>query len=62
MPRKQELEEDENTDWTNRRPKKEFWIGLKDIVDTLSGRPKDVPRPEAPLFGWKAKDKKRGLI
>jgi len=31
-------------------------------VDTLSGRPKDVPRPESPLVGWKAKDKKRGLF
>lgn len=31
-------------------------------MDTLSGRPKDVPRPESPLVGWKAKDKKRGLF
>ncbi|KAI9739359.1 MAG: 6-phosphofructokinase, alpha subunit [Cirrosporium novae-zelandiae] len=34
-----ELEETE-TDWKNRRPKDEFWLGLKDVVDTLSGRPK----------------------
>lgn len=55
-----EVEENE-TDWKNRRPKNEFWLGLKDIVDNLSGRP-DVPRPESPLVGWKAKDRKRGLI
>jgi 6-phosphofructokinase 1 len=53
--------EEKETDWPNRRPKDEFWLGLKGIVDTLSGRP-DVPRPESPLIGWKAKDKKRGLI
>jgi 6-phosphofructokinase 1 len=56
-----EVEENE-TDWPNRRPKEEFWLGLKGIVDTLSGRPKDIPRPESPLIGWQAKDKKRGLI
>lgn len=53
--------EEKETDWTNRRPKEEFWVELKDIVDTLSGRP-EIPRPESPLIGWKAKDKKRGLI
>jgi 6-phosphofructokinase 1 len=53
--------EDKETDWPNRRPKNEFWLGLKDVVDVLSGRP-EVPRPESPLVGWKAKDKKRGLI
>jgi len=31
--------ERKNTDWEKRRPKAEFWMGLKDIVDTLSGRP-----------------------
>ena len=31
--------EREETDWKDRRPKKEFWIKFKDIVDTLSGRP-----------------------
>lgn len=35
------LERDE-TDWKDRRPKNEFWIGLKTIVDTLSGRPKET--------------------
>jgi len=27
------------TDWKNRRPKDEFWMAYKNIVDTLSGRP-----------------------
>lgn len=31
--------EAEETDWKHRRPKDEFWLGLKDIIDTLSGRP-----------------------
>lgn len=53
--------EEKETDWPNRRPKNEFWLGLKDVVDVLSGRP-EVPRPESPLLGWKAKDNKRGLI
>ena len=33
--------EKEETDWKDRRPKNEFWLGLKGIVDTLSGRPKE---------------------
>ena len=33
------LEENE-TDWKDRRPKDEFWLGLIDIVETLSGRPR----------------------
>ncbi|QSZ36961.1 hypothetical protein DSL72_009053 [Monilinia vaccinii-corymbosi] len=53
--------EENETDWPNRRPKDEFWLGLKDTVDILAGRP-DVPRPEGKLSGWKAKDSKRGLI
>lgn len=53
--------EAKETDWKNRRPKDEFWLELKSIVDILSGRP-EVPRPESPLVGWKAKDTKRGLI
>ena len=55
-----EVEENE-TDWPNRRPKNEFWTPLKAVVDTLSGRP-NVPRPESPAVGLKAKDQKRGLI
>ncbi|KAF2745181.1 6-phosphofructokinase [Sporormia fimetaria CBS 119925] len=31
--------ERKKTDWPARRPKEEFWMELKDIVDTLSGRP-----------------------
>ncbi|TVY28581.1 ATP-dependent 6-phosphofructokinase [Lachnellula hyalina] len=53
--------EEKETDWPNRRPKDEFWVELKHIVDVLSGRP-EVPRPESSLKGWKAKDRKRGLI
>jgi len=34
---------------------------LKYVVDVLSGRP-EIPRPESPLVGWKAKDYKRGMI
>lgn len=30
--------EREETDWKDRRPKDEFWMGLVDVVDTLSGR------------------------
>ncbi|KAI9820327.1 MAG: 6-phosphofructokinase, alpha subunit [Pycnora praestabilis] len=32
--------EKEETEWKARRPKNEFWVGLKEVVDTLSGRPK----------------------
>ncbi|KAK8194764.1 phosphofructokinase-domain-containing protein [Phyllosticta capitalensis] len=32
--------EAEDTDWKNRRPKNEFWLGLEDLINTLSGRPK----------------------
>ncbi|KAF4306400.1 hypothetical protein GTA08_BOTSDO05726 [Botryosphaeria dothidea] len=34
--------ETQETDWKNRRPKDEFWMGYKDLIDTLSGRPKPV--------------------
>ena len=41
--------EDEQTDWKHRRPKDEFWMGLKDLVDMLSGRPKpNKPAPAPP--------------
>ena len=33
--------EKEETDWKDRRPKNEFWLDLKEVVNTLSGRPKD---------------------
>lgn len=32
--------EETETDWKNRRPKDEFWFSWKDIIDTLSARPK----------------------
>lgn len=55
--------EEHDTDWKNRRPKPEHehWSGYKQIVDALSGRPADMPRPESPLIGRVAKDVKRGL-
>jgi len=31
--------EEEETDWKKRRPINEFWMGFKDTVDMLSGRP-----------------------
>ncbi|KAI9709728.1 MAG: 6-phosphofructokinase, alpha subunit [Bogoriella megaspora] len=31
--------EAEETDWVDRRPKNEYWMDYKDVVDTLSGRP-----------------------
>lgn len=56
----QEVEEKE-TDWKNRRPKHEHWMGIKSIVDTLSGRPTMPSVAHKPLQGWEAKDAKRGL-
>ena len=44
------VERDE-TDWKDRRPKDEFWMELKELVDTLSGRPvapPKVPQPGGP--------------
>jgi 6-phosphofructokinase 1 len=32
--------ENTDTDWKSRRPKREFWLKMKDTVDVLSGRPK----------------------
>ncbi|EMC92673.1 hypothetical protein BAUCODRAFT_257650 [Baudoinia panamericana UAMH 10762] len=45
----EKIEKDE-TDWKDRRPKDEFWMGLIDVVDTLSGRPKAcrTPMPGSP--------------
>ncbi|EDN11099.1 6-phosphofructokinase beta subunit [Histoplasma capsulatum] len=31
--------EETDTDWVRRRPTNNFWMGLKELVDTLSGRP-----------------------
>ncbi|KAG8626261.1 hypothetical protein KVT40_005206 [Elsinoe batatas] len=38
--------EEEETDWKDRRPKEEFWMGLTGMVDTLSGRPRSVRRED----------------
>lgn len=43
----EELERDD-TDWAERRPKKEFWLRLRDTVDTLSGRYRPVTKPARP--------------
>jgi len=50
----------EETDWPNRRPKAAFWLGMKEIVDVLGGRPQ-YNKPESDLTGTKAKDVKRGI-
>lgn len=55
-----ELEEKE-TDWPNRRPKSAFWLGMREVVDVLGGRP-PYPTPEKSLTGLMAKDVKRGII
>ena len=31
--------ETHETNWKDRRPKHEFWLGLRPVIDTLSGRP-----------------------
>lgn len=40
--------EKNETDWKDRRPKDEFWMGLKDVVDTLSGRSKSPSTTSSP--------------
>ncbi|KAF2814037.1 6-phosphofructokinase [Mytilinidion resinicola] len=37
--------ESKETDWKDRRPKDEFWMDLKSIINTLSGRPQ-APKGE----------------
>ncbi|KAF4509892.1 hypothetical protein G6O67_001829 [Ophiocordyceps sinensis] len=54
-----ELEE-EGTDWPNRRPKVAHWLDMREVVDTLGGRP-PYPMPEKSLMGLLAKDVKRGI-
>ena len=54
-----ELEETD-TDWPNRRAKSAFWLGMKETVDMLGGRP-PYKAPERDLTGLRAKDVKRGL-
>lgn len=53
--------EEKETDWPNRRPKENFWIDMKEVVDILGGRP-SYKAPEKGLTGVKAKDAKRGLV
>lgn len=55
--------EEKETDWSNRRPLNEFWTNVNGVVDLLSGRSKEVPRPQtnARPTGLHAKDIKRGL-
>ncbi|RYP45903.1 hypothetical protein DL768_007807 [Monosporascus sp. mg162] len=52
--------EEKETDWKNRRPMDTHWIGMKEVVDILGGRP-SYPHPEKGLVGVIAKDVKRGL-
>lgn len=54
-----DIEENE-TDWKNRRPTKAHWLGMRDVVDILGGRP-EYQKPEMGLTGVIAKDVKRGL-
>jgi len=37
--------EKKETEWHRRRPKHEFWMALKETVDTLSGRPRAPTSP-----------------
>lgn len=49
-----ETVERKETEWQRRRPKHEFWMALKETVDTLSGRPHvpvDGPLDNDPLTG-----------
>ncbi|KAK7751104.1 6-phosphofructokinase, alpha subunit [Diatrype stigma] len=52
--------EEKETDWRNRRPTAAHWLGMRDVVDILGGRPA-YQRPERGLVGVLAKDVKRGL-
>jgi 6-phosphofructokinase 1 len=40
-----ETVEKKETEWHRRRPKHEFWMALKETVDTLSGRPQAPANP-----------------
>jgi 6-phosphofructokinase 1 len=47
----------QETDWHRRRPKNEYWMNLKQIVNILSGRPEQVPNatPDVRDLGGKPK-------
>ncbi|KAG6299450.1 hypothetical protein E4U09_008152 [Claviceps aff. purpurea] len=56
-----EVLEESGTDWPNRRPRVAHWLGLREVVNVLEGRP-DYPRPRKnTLTGLDAKDVKRGI-
>ena len=45
--------EKQDTDWPFRKPKNEFWLREKGLVDTLSGRPTGKQKPsDLPDEGW----------
>ncbi|KAF2687224.1 6-phosphofructokinase [Lentithecium fluviatile CBS 122367] len=52
-----EVIEKKETDWHRRRPKNEFWMNLKQVVNILSGRPQQVPNanPDVQSLGGKPK-------
>ncbi|EEP77944.1 6-phosphofructokinase [Uncinocarpus reesii 1704] len=46
-----------DTDWEHRRPRNEFWMKLRHLVDTLSGRPADSKEGKFQLSddeGWES--------
>lgn len=55
--------EETDTDWEHRRPKNEFWMDLRGLVDTLSGRPSADARglqASAEEEGWDASESQYG--
>jgi 6-phosphofructokinase 1 len=52
--------EENDTDWPNRRPKSAHWLGMREVVDILGGRPAH-PKPQRSATGLIAKDIKRGI-
>jgi 6-phosphofructokinase 1 len=47
----------QETDWHRRRPKNEFWMNLKQIVNILSGRPEQVPNAKTDVQNMSGKPK-----
>ncbi|KAI1907818.1 6-phosphofructokinase, alpha subunit [Ophidiomyces ophidiicola] len=51
--------EETDTDWEHRCPKNEFWMKLRHLVDTLSGRPSETKSSKSRLGedeGWESGD------
>ncbi|KAI1942709.1 6-phosphofructokinase, alpha subunit [Ophidiomyces ophidiicola] len=51
--------EETDTDWEHRCPKNEFWMKLRHLVDTLSGRPSETKSSKSRLAedeGWESGD------